>query len=265
MATQRAPRRGRSSSAPPKPAGGLLSSGLKLAGLAVAGFALGVVLFNSVVMPRLLGHGDEVAMPDLVGRSLSSAKEMIAEHGLELGPVSEQWSRIYPDGFVMTQAPAAQTAVKRGREVRLTISIGKGGQAVPDLVGTGYRDAQVTLARSGLRVGELAYAPSERVPKDDVLASDPEPETQVEPGARIDLLVSLGAPAATYVLPSLRGHPVETVRSFLGRSGIRLLERQRSASGVESGIVLEQSPPAGYRIRSGEMVEVTVSEARGGF
>jgi serine/threonine-protein kinase len=145
------------------------------------------------------------------------------------------------------------------------VSIGKGGQSVPDLVGTGYRDAQVSLARAGLRVGQLAYAPSERVPKDQVLSSDPEPETQVEPGARIDLLVSLGAPAVTYVLPNLRGHPVETVRSFLSRSGIRTLERQRSASGIESGIVLEQSPPAGYRIRSGEQVEVTVSESRGGY
>ena len=60
--------------------------------------------------------------------------------------------------------PAAQSAVKRGREVRLSVSIGKGGQSVPDLVGTGYRDAQVSLARAGLRVGQLAYAPSERVP-----------------------------------------------------------------------------------------------------
>lgn len=263
MATSRTARR--AAATPPAARRGLLGPGLKLAALAVGGFALGVVLFNSVVMPRLLGHGDEVTMPDLVGRPLSSAKEMIAEHGLAVGPVSEQWSRIYPDGFVMTQAPAAQSAVKRGRDVRLTVSIGKGGQSVPDLVGTGYREAQVSLARAGLRVGQLAYAPSERVPKDQVLASDPEPETQVEPSARIDLLVSLGAPATTYVLPNLRGHQVESVRSFLGRSGIRILERQRSASGMESGTVLEQSPPAGYRIRAGELVELTVSEARGGY
>ena len=77
----------------------------------------------------------------------------------------------------------ADSVTVDGREVRLTVSIGKGGQTVPDLAGTGYRDAQVALARAGLRVGQLAYAPSERVPKDQVLASDPEPETQVEPGA----------------------------------------------------------------------------------
>jgi eukaryotic-like serine/threonine-protein kinase len=259
MSSSRAPRKNAPSS-PPAAGAGLLSSSLKLVGLAVAGFALGVFLFNSVVMPRLLGHGEEVAVPDLVGRPLTGAKEMIAEHGLELGPLSEQWSRVYPDGFVLAQSPAAQSTVKRGREVRLTVSAGKGGQAVPDLAGTGYRDAQVALARAGLRVGQMAYAPSERVPKDNVLATDPEPETQVEPGARVDLLVSLGPPAAPYVLPNLRGHSVESVRSFLGRTGIRLLERQRGASGVASGTVLEQSPPPGYRIRSGDLVEVTVSE-----
>ena len=265
MASSRAPRRAKADAASPEAQKKLLNSTAKLGLLAVGGFALGIVLFNSVVMPRLLGHGEEVSVPDLVGRPIGSAKEMIAEHGLELGPVNEQWSRVYPDGFVLSQSPAAQSAVKRGREVRLTVSIGKGGQGVPDLVGTGYRDAQVALARSGLRVGQLVYAPSERMPKDQVLASDPEPEMQVEPGARVDLLVSLGAPAATFVLPNLRGHPVESVRSFLARAGIRLLERQRGASGVESGIVLEQTPPAGYRIRTGELVEVAVSEARGGF
>jgi serine/threonine-protein kinase len=265
MASSRASRGGKAEAKAPEASRKLFHSSLKLGLLAVVGFALGVVLFNSVVMPRLLGHGEEVNVPDLVGRSLGSAKEMIAEHGLELGPVSEQWSRVYPDGFVLAQSPAAQSAVKRGREVRLTVSIGKGGQAVPDLVGTGYREAQVSLARAGLRVGQLVYAPSERMPKDQVLASDPEPEMQVEPGERIDLLVSLGAPAATFVLPNLRGHPVESVRSFLARSGIRILERQRGASGVEAGIVLEQTPPAGYRIRTGELVEVAVSEARGGF
>ena len=253
----------------PKPAarrpGGLASASLKLAGLAVGGFFLGVILFNGVVMPRLLGHGNDVQVPDVVGRSLASAREVIAEHGLAVGSVNEHWSRVYPEGFVTAQTPAPQTAVKRGRELELTVSIGSEGQAVPDLTSVGYREAQVAIARAGLRVGQLVYTHSDRVAKDAVMASDPEVNTQVEPGARIDLLVSLGPPPPTFVLPNLYGHRVDDVRAFLSRAGIRLVERQRAASDAEPGTVIEQSPPAGYRIRNGELVEVAVAEGQGGW
>jgi eukaryotic-like serine/threonine-protein kinase len=264
-------RDGAAKEAAPQPAGparrpgGLASASLKLAGLAVGGFFLGVLLFNGVVMPRLLGHGNEVQVPDVVGRPLSSAREVIAEHGLAVGSVNEHWNRVYPEGFVTAQAPAAQTAVKRGRELELTVSIGSEGQAVPDLTNVGYREAQVAVARAGLRVGQLVYTHSERMPKDAVVASDPEVNTQVETGARIDLLVSLGPPPATFVLPNFHGHRVDDVRTFLSRSGIRLVERQRSAEEAEPGTVLEQSPPAGYRIRNGELVEVAVVEGQGGW
>ena len=234
--------------------------------VAAAGFGLGFLLFDSVLMPRLLGHGDEVAVPDIVGRTLAAARSMLEEEGLAAGAIEEGWSGVYPDGYVIAQAPPALSQVKRGREVKLTVSIGREGQEVPDLVGAGYREAQVALARAGLRVGRLAYSYSPAVAKDAVAATDPEPRTQVEPGSRIDLLVSLGPRPDTYLLPDLRGRPVEEVRAFFARAGIRVVERPRESHGAPPGQVLEQAPAAGHRIRSGELLEVVVaSPGRGGW
>jgi serine/threonine-protein kinase len=232
---------------------------VRLVVLAVLGFFLGLALFNYVVMPRLLGHGDEVQVPDVVGRALANAREMLEDERLKVGAVTEQWSGVYPDGYVIGQVPAALTRVKQGREVRLVVSVGSEGQEVPDLSGVGYRDAQVSLARSGLRVGGIAYVYSEIVAKDGVIATEPERGAKVEPGARVDLLVSLGPLAPTFLLPDLRRHTIEDVRGFFARSGIRVVERPREVYGVPAGEVIEQSPPPGYRIRPGELVEVAVS------
>jgi serine/threonine-protein kinase len=227
--------------------------------LAIAGFVLGVVLFNLVVIPGILGHGDEVQVPDVVGRALATAKDTIEDEDLKVGEVTEQWSGVYPDGYVIAQTPASMTRVKRGRAVRLTVSVGEAGQEVPNLTGVSYRDAQVTLARAGLRVGRLVHAYSETVPKDAVVATDPELNSRVEPGARIDFLVSLGSRPPLFLLPDLRNRPASDVRAFLSRAGIRLVERSREVSGVPAGQVLEQTPPPGSRIRTGELVEIVVS------
>jgi serine/threonine-protein kinase len=129
------------------------------------------------------------------------------------------------------------------------------------MTGIGYRDAQVGIARAGLRIGRLVHTYSETVPKDGVVSTDPEPGSRVEPGGRIDLLVSLGPQVTTFLLPDLRGRPIGEVREFFGRAGIRVVERPREAFGAPPGQVLEQTPPAGSRIRNGEMVEVAVASA----
>jgi len=239
--------------------------GVRLAALAALGFVAGLGLFNFVVMPALLGHGDDTQVPDVVGRPLAGARRVLEGEGLRVGHVVEEWSGEFPDGFVTAQEPAAMSVVKPGREVRLTVSIGSAGQEVPDLTGTDSRDAQVRLARSGLRAGRLVLAHSETVDKDAVIASDPPARARVESGARIDLLVSLGPRAVTYLLPDLRGRHIDEVSSLLERSGIRLTSRTRDARAAAPGEILEQQPPPGYRIRGGDLVELTIASGRGGW
>ncbi len=243
----------------------LWAAGLRFALLAAAGFVIGVVAFNYVIMPVLLGHGDEVQVPDVVGRSTASAQHVLESEGLRLGQIIEEWSASFPDGIVTDQDPPAMSRVKSGREVRITVSIGSEGQEVPDLSGADMREAQVMLAKAGLRAGRVATAHSETADKDAVITSDPPPASHVEPQSRVDLLVSLGPLPVTYLVPDLRGRHVEEVSSLLERSGIRLTTRTRGAPDASAGEILEQQPPPGYRIQSGELLELVVASGRGGW
>ncbi len=241
----------------------LWAAGLRLAAQAAAGFVVGIGLFNYVVMPLLLGHGDDLQVPDVVGRPLAGARHVLEAEGLRVGHVVEQWSGDYPDGLVTDQDPPAMSRVKAGREVRLTVSIGSKGQEVPDLTGTDAREAQVRLARGGLRAGRIALAQSETVDKNAVIATDPPARSRVEAGSRVDLLVSMGPRPVTYLLPDLRGRHVDEVRSLLERAGIRTTARSRDARAAAPGEILEQQPPPGYRIRSGDLLELVVASGRG--
>jgi beta-lactam-binding protein with PASTA domain len=74
----------------------------------------------------------------------------------------------------------------------------------------------------------------------------------------------LGQRPVVFLLPDVRGRPVEEVRDFFERSSIRLVERTREAYGAPPGHVLEQTPSPGSRIRTGELVEVVVAAGGGG-
>jgi serine/threonine-protein kinase len=238
---------------------------LKILGFAVGGFFVGVTAFNYLVMPGLTGHGAEAQVPDLVGRTLSQTKAILAEEGLRLGQQTRQFSSVYPDGYVVSQTPEALTTVKSGQEVDVGISFGRGGLVIPDLTGEPYRQAQVTLTRTGLRLGRLSHTYSKAVDKDRIAATAPEPGTLAEPGTSVDLLVSRGPSPVAFLVPDFRGRHVSEVRSFLDRSDIRLVEVPVEGDyDAPPGVVVSQRPAAGGRIRPQDVIEVDVSaEGRG--
>ncbi len=195
----------------------LLMVGLRLFGFAVGGLFVGVTVFNYVIMPQLTGHGSDVQVPDLLGRTVANAGAILDEEGLRLGPRTEQFSSIYPDGYIVSQNPEPLTSVKPGHEVGVAISFGREGLIIPNLSGTGYREAQVSLSRSGLRLGRISHAFSDRIDKDRILASTPEPGTLAAPGSAVNLLVSRGPRPVSFLVPDLKGRHIAEVRVFFER------------------------------------------------
>lgn len=64
----------------------------------------------------------ELTMPDVVGRDLESASALLAQLGLVLGPTAYDSSASYPRGTVVSQQPAAGSAVAAGTTVVLRLA-----------------------------------------------------------------------------------------------------------------------------------------------
>lgn len=215
-----------------------------LAGAVVA-FAVGLSVFNSVVMPRLIHGTGDVRVPDLVNLTLEQAEKTLKPTGLTLSRAGERFDPAVPRGFVLAQDPAPDTPVRGRGRVLVTLSLGEEFSSVPELFGESRRGAQLLLERAGLRIGASTRAPNDEVGQDLVAGSDPPAETVLPRGTAVALLVSSGTGQEVFVMPDLTGREISGVRRQLEGLGFRVFVPPAAAS---VGPIVSQSPEAGSRV-----------------
>jgi eukaryotic-like serine/threonine-protein kinase len=220
-----------------------------------------VAFLSALTAMRFAVQGREVAMPDVVGKAVVPARQIL--HGRGVGMKIED--RIYsqlPADTVVRQSPPPNERVKTGQSAHVVLSLGPQRVTIPQLQDRSLRAAQVELLRGGMQLGEVSsfYQPG-RV-ADIVAEQDPAPGTSDVTGPHVDLLVSLGARPPAYVMPELTGLTLGEAQSKLGSAGMRLskLTPESAAAGVSAGTVVGQTPPRGQRIDSNSTIELQVAE-----
>ena len=106
------------------------------AGLALAGIAFVVSFF---VAMRVEMSSTEVRVPDLTGMTLEAASHEVAAQELVLQVVDQRNDPAIASGRILQQAPPADVSVRRGRKIKLVMSLGGKVLNVPDLVGQAAR------------------------------------------------------------------------------------------------------------------------------
>jgi beta-lactam-binding protein with PASTA domain len=86
-------------------------------------FGLSVPLGMSVNLEVSLGVSlDTVMMPDLAGKSLEEARNVLKELSLEIGEIKYSAKKKLPPGTILEQFPEEGTKIQRGSNVELTVS-----------------------------------------------------------------------------------------------------------------------------------------------
>jgi serine/threonine-protein kinase len=78
---------------------------------------------GSFVSLALSPSPSDALVPNLIGRGLAQARNELVDAGLRLGTTSKAPSDSVPEGKIFGQSPAAGTGVKRGRPVRVSLSV----------------------------------------------------------------------------------------------------------------------------------------------
>ena len=226
---------------------------LVLAGALVATY----ILFAAAAM-RVALKAREVQVPDLTNRTANEATNIASDLGLavRLDDVRRPDPKIAA-GRVIAQDPPAGTMSRQQRILRVWLSSGARASTVPELAGETERAAQMRLSEDGLQEATLSEIRSASFPSDVVVAQDPPPNT---PGSKVSLLVNRAEQAANYVMPDLIGVNGERAAALLRSRGFRVAVVASSPyPGVAAGIVLRQSPQAGFQIAPGEPISIEVS------
>ena len=232
--------------APRKPrTPGRFRAALSLVAFAVAAFGTGLVLFNNLVMPRLIHSVGEVKVPDLANLTIEQAERQVTSLGLQLSRAGERFDPSVPSGFILTQDPPEGTPVRGKKRVMVVVSLGEEFSSVPEVFGESLRGARLLIERAGLKVGGITRAPSEEFGDGLVLGTDPPAESVLPRATPVSLLVSTGQGAESFVMPDLLGREIGSVRRQLEALGFRVLV---PPAGASVGPIVYQEPGVGSRI-----------------
>ena len=200
----------------------------------------------------------EVAVPDLVGRSLAEAEAVARQRRLNVQVVQQVHNATLPTGSVVSQDPPAGTPVKVNRAVGLVTSLGPEIVTVPDVRRRSLEDARFAVEQARLVVGEIRETYDASVPSGFIITQDPAPGASVARGTPVNIAVSKGQQAI--VLPDLVGRSLDDARRALQDLGVTLRDvTQVSRDDVPPGQVVAMTPAAGTRIAHGDAVGVAIA------
>ena len=129
---------------------------------------------SAITAMRIAIHGREVTMPNLVGKNVSEASQMLQSRGLVLRVAD----RIYSDqpiNVVVRQTPTAGLLMKVSQQAHVVLSLGQRQLQIPLLEGNSLRASRIELLRAGLQVGEVSGVTMTEQPVDAVVVQNPKP------------------------------------------------------------------------------------------
>ena len=223
--------------------------------LAVAG------VVSALTAMRFAIRGREVSVPQLTGKTKEEAEEILKSRGLKLRVSTSRFSSDVAEGRVLEQNPPNGTRLKVDRTVKVLLSLGERRFAVPNLIGTSVRAAQLTLSQRRLTLGDTLYTHTSEGDASTVVYQSPKAGTQEGSDPTVSIMISLGAPSEYFIMPDLIGKPAELVATRARNEGFKLGKvNYRKYPGVESGVVIQQKPQAGYRLSKSDLILLDVSQ-----
>lgn len=226
----------------------------------IAAFALGLLIFNFVIMPWLVRQGKETTVPDVVGKQINEAKKIILLNGFHLGEINEIFDTVFPAGYVSSQKPKGGATAKIGRIVSLNVSKGQKMVRVPFVAKSTLEQTKVILENLGLRLGKVETMPSNLIPAGRAINTSPEPGSYSEQGNLITIQLSSGPPSPLALMPNLVGLSLNVAQETIKTRNLILGEIREIESDEKEGVVIVQYPEEGMKLGLKDTVRLIVAK-----
>lgn len=116
-----------------------------------------VVPKGTVIKVYISGGEQKVKIPNIAGMSVDVAKETLADIGLNVGDVQQQYSDSVPSGEIIGTNPTAGTELTPGTNVNIIVSQGPEVKmvSIPNVTGLSVSDATAKLQAAGLKINAV--------------------------------------------------------------------------------------------------------------
>ena len=228
---------------------------------------------SALTTMRVVLRTQEVVVPSLVGRPLPEAGALASQRRLGLRVEGRRNDPKVGRDLIVEQEPAAGRPLKTQRSIRVWVSLGPRRLTVPAVEGESVRSGRLLLEQAQVPLGRVIEVDEANITVSRIVeVDDPAPEGQIlvqspPPGetdpdeSAMSLLVSRGPGNRDFVMPDLIGRPALPVLETLRAAGLKVADvRYRTYPGVSPGLVLRQSPLAGYRVSPQTSIGLDVSQ-----
>lgn len=219
------------------------------------GFTFGAFFLAGM---RVATRTRDVEVPDLAGRSVSQATQLLADRGLVLRvDETRRPDKKVPLDHVVTQDPEPGSVIRQQRPVRVRLSDGQRAPVVPSVLDLPERTAEITLQGEQIAISRRVEIRSPDHRPGVVVAQAPRAGLRA---SEVSLLVNRGESAMSYVMPDLIGTLGIRAADVLRSQGFRVaVAAEVPYPGVPPGIIVRQTPQAGFQLASAETISLEVS------
>ena len=236
---------------------------LKIAALITA-FLLVAGASAYLTLTFIIKSEDTVIVPDLVGKDVVSALELLTDLQLNTKVSGSEYSHQFPKNHVTFQEPEAGSEIKKDRDVRIMISKGTRNILMPNLVALSEQQARMIMEENGISRGHLSRTFNQNISKDQIMAQVPAPGVMITRGASVDILVSMGDRAAELKMPDLSGLTLDEAVSRVEKNNLAVGAIQSEfIKQKPRNIVIRQEPFAGYRVIENSPVHLVINRPPG--
>lgn len=227
--------------------------------VAIIAAIVAVVAIAAIAVFALGGSGStgNIAVPNVVGKTLDEATQAIEDAGLTVGSVSERSDDSTEEGKVLSQDPTAGTKRAEGSRVNLVVSSGTSQSTVPDVTGKTADEARKILQDAGFQVQAGTAKYSDTVEKDRVVQTDPAAGQSIPKNSVVTYYLSLGKEGTE--VPNVVGSSEGSATTTLSNAGFNVTSESVYDDTVPKGQVISQTPNAGELAKDGATVHLVVS------
>ncbi|MBN2526898.1 MAG: PASTA domain-containing protein [Deltaproteobacteria bacterium] len=124
-------------------------------------------------------------VPDIIGKPMEEAKDILTDKGFRIGKISESDSGV--PGTVVATSPEKGTSAEPESPVDITVAK---GVTVPKVVGMYYARGKKKIKEVGLKLGKPQWRYSDDLDVNVILSQEPEADSIVAAGTEIILTVN---------------------------------------------------------------------------
>lgn len=222
---------------------------------------LATAFVSAFVTFSLAIRGNNVTVPDLRGSDLPTANRLLVAADLNLKPEGRRHDAEVPPDHILAQEPSPGAGLKRGRSVRVWVSLGPPQRTTPRIEGESLRSAELILEQNGFTLGRVAEVNSRLYSPDTIIAQDPPPYTAVGESAQVAVLVSRGYSGPAYVMPDFIGREISDVLDRIRAASLTVSSiRYQEYPGLAQGLVVRQTPTPGTKVYPRDRIVLYVSK-----